>query len=166
MRDWRVGNHQAELAARRARYAEDDRELKRAAAWREANPEKVRAQARAYALAHPAKVRAWNLARATAVKQRTPQWLNAAHFVEMDGYYEFCRIFAETGPWEVDHLFPVKGRQVSGLHVPWNLQILSMPDNVRKNNKMPAMTEVAPYIECGSLLLREDGTAELRFTEG
>lgn len=61
----------------------------------------------------------------------TPKWLTAEQHGEID------RIYAEAasrpgGPWHVDHIVPLQGRNVSGLHVPWNLQIITKAENLAK----------------------------------
>jgi hypothetical protein len=38
-------------------------------------------------------------------------------------------------PWHVDHIIPLQGDLVSGLHVPSNLQVMRGVENVRKNKK-------------------------------
>lgn len=68
---------------------------------------------------------------------RTPAWLTAADLACMDLIYECAKVWsAETGvAYEVDHVYPLQGKYVSGLHVPDNLQILTASENRSKNNR-------------------------------
>lgn len=54
-------------------------------------------------------------------------------------YAEARRLTVATGiEHDVDHVVPMRGRNVSGLHVPWNLQVMTSAENSRKSNKFIA----------------------------
>ena len=58
--------------------------------------------------------------------------MSQAEAAEVQGLYDFCRIFSG---FEVDHIIPLNGEFVSGLHVLKNLQVLSVSENRSKSNK-------------------------------
>lgn len=69
-------------------------------------------------------------------KRRTPPWLSKEQKKEILQFYiEAKRLFDETGiKYHVDHIVPLQGELVSGLHVPWNLQLLTEAENLSKTN--------------------------------
>lgn len=82
---------------------------------------------RAVSLFHTGKRRAAKL-------NRTPPWsdLDAMRAI----YAQARRMTVETGiPHHVDHVIPLQGKLVSGLHVPNNLQILTGSENSKKRNR-------------------------------
>ena len=83
-----------------------------------------------------AKVNAVQLhARRRAQKQqRYPAWACRSAITAV--YREAARVTAATGvPHEVDHVIPLRGKLVSGLHVAGNLRIITRTENARKRNK-------------------------------
>lgn len=61
--------------------------------------------------------------------------MSQAELAEVQGLYDFCRIFKN---FEVDHVIPLNGANVSGLHILGNLQVLPKSVNRSKGNKVPA----------------------------
>lgn len=74
--------------------------------------------------------------RATKIRA-TPSWADVDAIRAI--YDSAAAISMETGiPHEVDHIYPLQGRYVCGLHVACNLQILTQHENRRKHNSLPA----------------------------
>lgn len=60
---------------------------------------------------------------------RTPVWLSKEELDQIAIFYANC-----PEGYEVDHILPLQGKLVSGLHVLSNLQYLTKADNAIKNN--------------------------------
>ena len=86
---------------------------------------------------NPARVKANKIKYENKLAKATPEWLTQEHWEAMNGIYEKARRLSQkTGiRHEVDHICPINGERVSGLHVPWNLQILTQAENVAKSNR-------------------------------
>lgn len=101
--------------------------VKKALAWAARNPERVKA----IAARKPKDGSHYRTAR-----RQCPKWADKA---------KIRAVYAEAkaaGLW-VDHIYPLRGKLVSGLHVHQNLRPLSRPENQAKFNKMPDLPEAA-----------------------
>jgi hypothetical protein len=68
---------------------------------------------------------------------RIPKWLSEDDKWMISQAYDLAALRTKMFgfPWEVDHIIPMKGKLVSGLHVPTNLQVIPKQENVRKSNQ-------------------------------
>lgn len=67
----------------------------------------------------------------------TPAWLSNKHLEEIQGVYllaKECELLSGD-MYHVDHIVPLQGENVCGLHVPWNLQVLPADINMSKGNR-------------------------------
>ncbi len=71
-------------------------------------------------------------------RQATPKWLTAEHKLEIRLQYRLAiELSRRTGiRHAVDHIIPLIGDTICGLHVPWNLQVITQADNLKKSNKL------------------------------
>lgn len=101
--------------------------------WRERNPDAVKAYSARYVREQSA-LKARLAADYTARKLRaTPAWADPEAILEV--YREAERLTAETGiAHEVDHVVPLRGKQVCGLHVAENLRAIPKAENRKKYN--------------------------------
>lgn len=71
-------------------------------------------------------------------ERATPPWADLKAIAAI--YAEAVKRQRETGiiRYHVDHIVPVQGRNVSGLHIAANLQILTQAANLAKHNRHEA----------------------------
>lgn len=102
--------------------------------WGSRNPEAVRESNRNWQKANPAKVRFHAMKYFTTKLKATPPWLTREHFKQMEAIYDAAVELSEaTGTrYDVDHIVPLQGKTVCGLHVPWNLRVLTALENQRR----------------------------------
>lgn len=130
--------HRVRLLAqdKAAREANIEKFLERERASLEKRKERKEITARLWREANPHKIAKTAALRRARIARRTPKWLTVDDFEMIDAIYECAQWMTKsTGtPHHVDHEIPLKGRLVSGLHVPSNLQVLPATDNLKKNN--------------------------------
>lgn len=76
--------------------------------------------------------------RRKKLKDATPAWLSDYDKQEIRNYYIARNVMrvASGENYTVDHVIPFCGDNVSGLHVPWNLQIITNIENILKGTSV------------------------------
>jgi hypothetical protein len=134
-REWYQANRDKAAAATRA-WMENNPDWR--SHYREKNRERLSEKSRSWAQKNKAailaKTRRYQLKKARA----QPDWLSAIEHAQIQEMYDVAlAVSVQTGvQHHVDHIHPLQGKSVCGLHVPWNLQVLPRSENIRKHNKL------------------------------
>lgn len=111
----------------------------------------TREQKRAYQAAWKARnvvwVRADTKTRRRKHRQATPPWLTRKQKSEMRALYQIAITMAKTTGelYVVDHIYPLRSEVVCGLHVPWNLRVITREENLNKSNVLPTDSEALAF---------------------
>jgi Tfp pilus assembly protein PilE len=120
-------------------YAQNPEKFKtRAINWRNKNPEKAKEVNKKSRAKSRAKLNALQVVRNASKLNATPAWLTKEQKRHIELFYEMSKRTSERSGFKchVDHIVPLKGKNVCGLHVPWNLQVVSASYNSMKKNRL------------------------------
>jgi hypothetical protein len=91
---------------------------------------------------NPVKILAHTRRQQTKRLMRYPKWITADDRWMIEQAYELAALRTKLFgfQWHVDHVIPLQGKLVSGLHVPHNMQIIPARDNRNKSNRFTTVT--------------------------
>lgn len=118
---WYEANKEQVINAAKTRPVEQLRAYRNT--WKENNKTQVRADTKARRRKH---------------REATPKWLSRKQKSEIRQLYQIAITMTQTTgeQYVVDHIVPLRSHEVCGLHVPWNLRVITQEENLKKSNKM------------------------------
>jgi 5-methylcytosine-specific restriction endonuclease McrA len=146
--DWVIDNEKRKSkpkseAAKKAgrKYYEKNKDVVKARAIARPIEEKM-VHKKNYKQANPELYKALTSVRKRRHREATPKWVTAEQKLAMRALYlqaqELTRITKER--YVVDHIIPLISDEVCGLHVPWNLRVITQEENLQKSNKLLAQS--------------------------
>ena len=127
---WYQENREQVIAAASTRPQHVKREYQQA--WKERNLVWIRADTKARRRKH---------------RHATPAWLSRKQKSEIRQLYQIAITMTQTTgeQYVVDHIYPLRSDAVCGLHVPWNLRVVTQAENLRKSNSLPDDSEALAF---------------------
>ena len=105
--------------------------------WYDSNKEKFAVYVKNWASRNKGSINSSNQKRRAALLNAIPRWITSDDMELITFIYDICvETSKERGvKYHVDHIIPLQGKQVCGLHVPSNLRIITATENLKKGNK-------------------------------
>jgi len=132
-------NKSAAGQAAKQRYYEANKDAVKARATARPTEDKRRYQEK-WASENVVYTRALTKARRRKHRLATPKWLKRLDMLAIRHLYQIAVTMTRTTgeAYVVDHIIPLQHEDVCGLHVPWNLRVITRKENGLKSNKIPA----------------------------
>jgi hypothetical protein len=110
--------------------------------WRKNNIEKCREYAKKCYQNNKEKSFAKSALYRANKRNAAPKWLDKNMQEQIANLFKIAKEMSrKTGiKYEVDHIIPLQGVNVSGLHVPWNLQVITQFENRSKHNRIKELS--------------------------
>ena len=122
------------------KYYQENKEriLDKQKQWRSENPDKSRRATREWANRNRDAIAERRSRRRATHKNATPSWLTEEQRKQIKDIYSHCFEMEKlTGvKHHVDHIHPLTHPLLCGLHVPWNLQVITAQENLSKGNRL------------------------------
>lgn len=157
-REWYVNNRERMLTSMKEYYAANKEKIRKDQAsyyaqktndvrkkqdeWRASNPGyRTEAYAR-----NSTPQRTQSALRRASTLQRVPPWFGELDELAFKEAHDLARLREKaTGlKWQVDHIVPLRGEKVSGLHVCSNVQVITASANASKKNKFEQLMDGTP----------------------
>lgn len=114
-----------------------EKELAKNKEWSQKYPDKRNTYTAKWRKANKPHKAALERIRKTQRKEATPKWLTPEQKKKILWYYQIADLLRKQGiDCQVDHVIPLMGKDVCGLHVPWNLMVITKEENTRKGNRL------------------------------
>ena len=136
----RYEDNKEELQARQRQYVQSNKEyvLRKNREWKAQNPELNNKLMDNWRKKNAAKVNAACKARRLAISNAVPKWVGPEELWMIEEAYSLSQLRSSLFgiKFHVDHIVPILGKNVCGLHSPDNLQVIPAIENYRKGNRV------------------------------
>ena len=143
LRDTKSGNcvECCRMRSRNAWTDNHDEMIERATKHRKTRTKSCAEYSKEWRSKNPAKSSQHWIARRHAKEQAKPSWVTDDDLFVINEVYTSAKLKTKsTGvQHHVDHIVPLRGRNVSGLHIWWNMQVVPADVNLSKSNKLEAV---------------------------
>jgi len=137
MEEWAQKNRERRLLQRKIKYENSpEKEKERAGQYYQTHKEERKKYASKYVKDHPEQYATYAAERHALKLNAMPIWVDKE---AIKYFYEEAKRLTELTkiPHVVDHIWPLRGKGFNGLHVPWNLRVITSAENNSKSNKRP-----------------------------